>query len=419
MKLGYLVSQYPALSHTFILCEVLALRRCGIDVRVVSVRECDRPMSSLSADEAQEAQQTFSVIGAGAIHALLASGRVLCRHPLGYLRGLLYAWTLSRGTPKLLVMYSLYFLEAVVAGDYFENRGITDIHTHFSSTVMLILARIFRIRYSLTLHGSGEFADVVGFHIAPKVAGASFVATVSQYGMSQVMNASDPAHWHKVVALPLGVDVDRFRPRETRQRDRNQPFRLLSVGRLSAPKGYPILIEAMGLLRDRGRDVKLTLVGEGSERVRLEKLIAARNLGDRVRLAGACNHDRLFEHYESSDAFVLSSFLEGLPVVLMEAMAMELPAVATWITGVPEIIEKDVEGLLVPPADATAIADAVERLMEDPEGARRLGVAARRKVLAKYQLDRNVERLAQEFRCRLAARNPAAADADGVRRSTL
>jgi colanic acid/amylovoran biosynthesis glycosyltransferase len=402
MKLGYLVSQYPALSHTFILREVLALRHHRVDVRVVSVRKCDRPINALSADEAEEAKQTFSVIGAGSVHALLANTRVLCRHPIGYLSGLLFAWRLSRGTPRLLVMYSLYFVEAVVAGDYFEKQGVTDIHTHFSSTVLLILARIFRVRYSLTAHGSGEFVDVVGFHLAEKVAGAVFVATVGQYGMSQVMNAADPAHWHKVLALPLGVDVEAFRPRRADQRDLNEPFRLLSVGRLSAPKGYPILIETAVLLRRRGRKVSLTLVGEGPERATLEKLIALHDLGDCVRLAGACNHDRLADYYASSDAFVLSSFLEGVPVVLMEAMAMELPCVATWITGIPEIIDKDVEGLLVPPASASAITNAVETLMDDPEGARRLGTAARRKVLAKYNLERNVERLAEEFRLRLA-----------------
>jgi len=402
VKLGYLVSQYPALSHTFVLREVLTLRRHGADVRVVSVRECDRPMAALSAEEAEEAKRTFCVIGAGFVHAVLTNIRVLCWHPVGYLRGLLYAWRLSRGTPKLLVMYSLYFLEAIVAGHHFERQGVRDIHTHFSSTVLLILARIFRVRYSLTAHGSGEFVDVVGFHLAEKVAGAVFIATVGQYGMSQVMNASDPAHWHKIVVLPLGVDVEAFRPSRARQRSLNEPFTLLSVGRLSAPKGYPILIEAVGLLRARGRNVRLTLVGEGPERVRLEKLIALRDVGDCVRLAGACNHDRLPDYYESSDAFVLSSFLEGVPVVLMEAMAMELPCVATWITGIPEIIEKDVEGLLVPPASASAIADAVERLIGDPEGARRLGTAARRKVLVRYHLERNVERLAEEFRRRLA-----------------
>ena len=401
MKLGYLVSQYPALSHTFVLREVLALRRHGFDVRAVSVRKCDRAMTALSADEAAEAKRTFSVMGAGSVHALLANIRVLCRHPIGYVRGLLYAWMLTRGTPRLLVMYSFYFLEAVVAGDYFERQGVADIHTHFSSTVLLILARIFRVRYSLTAHGSGEFVDVVGFHLAEKVAGAIFVATVGQYGMGQVMNASDPAHWHKVVVLPLGVNADAFRPRRTLQRDLNEPFRLLSVGRLSAPKGYPILLEAVTLLRGRGRNVTLKLVGEGPERATLEKLISLHDLGDCVRLAGARNHDRLADYYQSSDAFVLSSFLEGVPVVLMEAMAMELPCVATWITGIPEIIEKDVEGLLVPPASAGAIADAVERLMDDAEGARRLGTAGRRKVLAKYHLERNVERLAEEFRVRL------------------
>ena len=407
MKLGYLVSQYPAVSHTFVLREVRALRQRGVDVRVVSIRRCDRPMAALSADEAEEAAHTFSVMGAGVPHALFANLRVCCRHPLGYLRGLLYAWKLSRGTPKLIAMYTAYFLEAMVAGDYFEGQGVTDIHTHFSSTVLLILARTFRVRYSLTVHGSGEFVDVVGFHLAEKVAGASFTATVSQYGMSQLMNASDPVHWQRIVLLPLGIDVEAFRLRDARSpgaRPAGQPFRLISVGRLTAAKGYPILIEAIALLAARGRPVTLTIVGEGPLRAALEKLIALHGLEDAVRLAGACNHDRVVTFYEAADAFVLSSFLEGVPVVLMEAMAMELPCIATWITGIPEIIDRDVEGLLIAPASAGAIAQAVERLIDDPEEARRIGSAGRRKVIANYNLERNVARLADEFRVRLARR---------------
>jgi glycosyltransferase involved in cell wall biosynthesis len=402
MKIGYLISQFPALSHTFVLREVQALRRLGVDVHVVSVRQCDRPLAQLSAEEAEEARRTFSVLGAGLQHGVIANARTLCRHPIRYARGLLYAWALSRGTPKLLALYTCYFLEAVIAGDYFERRHVTDIHTHFSSTVLLILARIFRVRYSLTAHGSGEFVDVVGYHLAEKVAGATFVATVAQHGMSQVLNASDPAHWHKVVVLPLGVDVDAFTPKRSPPRDSGEPFRLVSIGRLSAAKGYPVLIEAVVLLRERARHIRLTLVGEGPERPLLEQLIADHGLGGCVHLVGACNHDRVADYYGASDVFVLSSFLEGLPVVLMEAMAMELPCIATWITGVPEIIENEVEGLLVPPASASAIAGAVERLMDDPEGARRLGSAARRKVLANYHLGRNIERLAGEFRLRLA-----------------
>ena len=402
MRLGYLVGQYPAVSHTFVLREVLALRRQDIEVYVVSVRPCDRPLALLSADEAAEAQRTFSVIGAGWQHALLASVRILLRHPLGYFRGLMYAWRLSRGTPRLIVNYTWYFVEAIVAGEYFERHGVKHIHTHFSSTVVLILARVFPMRYSLTLHGSGEFVDVVGFHIAEKVAGAVFVATVAQHAKSQVMNASDPTHWDRIVVLPLGVDGRAFQPRSVPRCEPAQPFRLIAVGRLSPPKGYPILIEAMALLRARGRVLTLTLVGEGPQRKLLEKMIDLHGLGDCVRLAGACNHDRLVDYYAASDAFVLPSFLEGVPVVLMEAMAMELPCIATWVAGIPEIIERDIQGLLVPPASASAIADAVERLMDDPQQARRLAGAARRKVLATYDLDRNVERLVEEFRARLA-----------------
>src|SRR5215475_5601142 len=403
MKLGYLVSQYPARTHTFVLREVRALRHSGIDVCVVSVRSCDRPVAELSADEAEEAMRTFSVLGAGRLHALIANLRVLCRHPLGYLRGLLHAWSLSRGTPKLVLRYTIYFLEAVVAGDYFERQQVKYIHTHFSSTVLLILARIFRVRYSLTLHGPEEFADVAGFHVAEKVAGATFVATIAQYSMSQVLNASDPAYWQKVVVLPLGVDVDAYRRGSSPPRERGESFRLLSVGRLAAPKGYAILIAAVALLRERGRNVRLTLVGEGQQRALLEELIARHGLGDVVRLTGALNHERVMDYYQASDAFVLSSFLEGVPVVLMEAMAMELPCVATWVTGIPEIIESGLEGLLVPPASASDIADAVGRLMDDPAAARQLGSAARRKVAARYHLERNVARLADEFRSRLAS----------------
>jgi hypothetical protein len=184
MRLGYLISQYPARALPYVLREVRELRRQGFDIRVVSVRRCDRPITELSPDEAEEAVQTFSVMGSGYFHALAANLRILCRHPLGYIRGLLHAWALSRGAPKPMLMHTFYFLEAVVAGDYFERQRVRHIRTHFSSTVLLILARIFRVRYSLTSHEPGDFIDVVGFHLAEKVAGATFVATVAQYGMS-------------------------------------------------------------------------------------------------------------------------------------------------------------------------------------------------------------------------------------------
>jgi len=403
MKLGYLVSQYPAVNHTFVLREVLALRELGFDISVVSIRQCDRPAESLSTDEAAESRRVYSVLGAGALQIFATNLRVLLRRPWGYLRGLGYAWKLTRGTPRLLLAYSAYFAEAVVAGDYFERNGVLSVHTHFSSTVALIMARVYPIKYSLTVHGPGEFADGVGFHLSEKVAGATFVATISHYGSSQVMIACDPKYWRKIHTLRLGVDTVAFPPRAPRSRSSSDAFKLVFVGRLAPVKAQQILIEALAILRDRGRNAALTLVGEGPSRAALEALVQERHLSANVELVGACNHDRIADFYRDCDAFALASFAEGVPVVMMEAMAMEVPCIATWITGIPELVDAGVDGLLVPPADPTALADAVEQLMDNPDLAASLGAAGRVKVLSKYHLTKNTQELAKVFRGYLPA----------------
>jgi colanic acid/amylovoran biosynthesis glycosyltransferase len=398
VKLGYLVSQYPAVNHTFILREVIALRREGLDPCTVSIRRSDRRVEMLSTDEADEHRRTFCVLGAGLTYVMLANLRTMLFRPISYARALIYAWKLTRGTPKLLFTYSAYFIEAVIAGDYFERQGVTFVHTHFSSTVLLILARIFPVRYSLTIHGPAEFADVVGFHMADKVAAATFVATISRYGSSQVMAACDPSHWHKIRTLRLGVDPQGFPPREVPSKRDGDALRLVFVGRLAPVKAQHILVETVALLSARGRKVLLDIVGEGPNRPVLEKLIEERGMAAQVQLCGACNHDKVSDFYRNSDVFVLASFAEGIPVVLMEAMAMQLPCVATRITGIPELIDDGMDGLLVPPADPAALADAVERLMDDPALAARIGVAARNKILSTYNLERNTELLGKTFR---------------------
>lgn len=403
MKLGYLIGQYPAVNHTYILREVLTLRKRGFEVVTVSVRPCDRPREALSGEEAAEERRTFSVLGAGVLHAVGVNVRFLTRHPIRYLRGLIYAWSLTRGTPKLLIAYTGYFLEAVVAGYYFASCGVRDIHTHFASTALLLLSKIFPIRYSMTLHGSGEFVDIVGFHLAEKVKYAHFVVTISWYGRSQVLNACESAQWHKVIVLPLGVDTNEYAPRPSPPRPPGAPFRLLSVGHLSPVKGFPLLIEAIHLLRASNKNVELTLVGEGTVREELESLIRQLDLEEHVCLPGACNHDRVPEYLSQSDAFVMSSFLEGVPVVLMEAMAMGVPCVATRITGIPELIDPEIDGLLVVPGSAERLAEAIARLTDDRDLARRLGSAGREKVEGKYHLGRNMERLCETFRNRWAS----------------
>jgi glycosyltransferase involved in cell wall biosynthesis len=263
------------------------------------------------------------------------------------------------------------------------------------------VARVFPITFSTTIHGSGEFDDVVGFYMSEKVARAAFLIGISQYGRSQMMRASDPQYWHKLEVAPLGVDPAVFVPRA--HRDNTERFEIVCVGSLVPAKGYHILLAALSRLIQQGRtSLRLRLVGEGRARPSLENTIRELGLETYVRLEGACNQERVREIYRATDLFALTSFAEGVPVVLMEAMAMEIPCLATWITGVPELIRHGVDGWLVPPGDAQAVADGLGYLIDQPALRQSMGKSGRARVIEKYNLDPNVAQLAEIFRRRLA-----------------
>jgi glycosyltransferase involved in cell wall biosynthesis len=397
LRLGYLVSQYPAVNHTFILREIRTLRSLGFDIWAVSIRKPDRSPELLSEEEADECRRTFAVLGCGPLRVLRAHVSTLLRRPVRYVAAFWYAVRLGGSDLRRIVSHAFYFAEAVVAGEYLKRAGVRHFHTHFASTVSLIVARLFGIPFSATIHGSGEFNDVVGFNMAEKVAQSVFISTPSNYASSQAMRASDPRYWHKIHALPLGVDPEDFAAPPPRSGSGSRRFQILCVGQLAPAKAHHMLIAAVGRLAAKGRNVGLTLVGEGPERGSLERMIAEENLGEVVHLAGLCNHDRVIEHYRQTDAFALASFAEGVPVVLMEAMAMEIPCVATWITGIPELIRNGTDGLLVPPADPEALSQALEKLMDDPALCARMGKSARERILERYDLKRNSARLGEMF----------------------
>jgi colanic acid/amylovoran biosynthesis glycosyltransferase len=243
--------------------------------------------------------------------------------------------------------------------------------------------------------------------MAAKVEKARWIAVISRFAASQTMKASSPQYWDKIHVLPLGVDPDAFAARHAADGTRKS-FHVLCVGRLATAKAHRVLIEAIGRIVARGHaGIKLTLVGAGPEQELLEKTVVSRGLTPYVEFAGACNHDRVVQFYAKTDVFAMASFAEGIPVVLMEAMAMEIPCVATWITGIPELIRTEVDGLLVPPADPEALAAAILRLIDDPALGARLGKSARQKVLAEYNLTCNIERLAEVFRNRLKSDDAA------------
>jgi glycosyltransferase involved in cell wall biosynthesis len=397
-RIGYLVSQYPAVNHTFILREIQTLRRTGFEIHVVSIRTPDRPATTLSADEAAEYNLTETVLATIPWGALRTHIRVAVTRPLAYLRSLLYTVRLGGGKIRRTWRLLLFFAEAVIAGDRFALAGCVHIHSHFSSTVALLTAHLFGFALSVTIHGPAEFEDR-DFLMAEKVSRCTFVATISRYGANRVMQAADPRDRDKVLALPLGVDPTVFHPPTHRQRSADGKVRMVSVGRLAPVKGYHLLITAIGKLVSEGRsNLSLTVVGDGPLRSSLEELVARLSLADVVRLLPFCNHDRVIEFYRDSDIFVLSSLAEGVPVVLMEAMAMELPCIGSRIAGIPELIRDGTDGLLVPASDTDALAAALGRLIDCPELCERLGKAGRRRVMECYNLGPNVERLAEVFR---------------------
>jgi len=391
LRIAYLVSQYPAISHTFILREIRALRALGWDIRVASIRAPDRPFEQLSVEEQAEQRATFYIKPRGPAPALVANVRVLLRRPLAYAGALAYALRLN-GTARNM----LYFAEAVMFADWMRRERLEQVHMHFSTTVGLLARRVFAMRTSATIHGSDEFIDPQGFHLSAKVAAFDLVCAISEYGRSQLMRFSDARHWPKLQVARLGVDVEVYAPRPFRYNPKT--FEILTVGRLAAVKGLHVLLGAIERLIREGRNARLRIAGDGPERANLENESVRRGLTEKVVFEGSQSPAQLRALYSQTDVFALASFAEGIPVVLMEAMAMEIPCVATWITGVPELVRHEVDGLLVPPGSEEELAGALARLMDDSDLRLRLGKSARQRVLEHYDLKRNTRVLADLLR---------------------
>jgi glycosyltransferase involved in cell wall biosynthesis len=353
----------------------------------------------MTAAEREEARSAYYVKNSGWARLMLAHVHTLVSRPGRYLRGLAAALG-DRSGRRPQALYGLfYFAEAVAVGDWMKRRGLTHVHTHYASTVGFLVERIFPVTLSITFHGSAEFQNPAGFRVAEKVRASLFCCAISQYGVSQLMYSCDYLEWPKLELTTLGVDPDRFPPRPFRASP--TPFQIVCVGQLAPVKGLPLLIAAMAALVQEGRHIRLRFAGDGSERMALQQDVENRGLSDRIWFEGNLNQDKLLDLYREADALVMSSFAEGLPVVLMEAMSMEIPCVAPWVNGIPEIVTHETDGLLVPPGDAEALARAIARLMDDAELRRTLGQRARLKILEKFDLRRNTEHLADVFRRRL------------------
>jgi colanic acid/amylovoran biosynthesis glycosyltransferase len=398
-RIGYLVSRYPAISHTFILREVTELKNLGFLIEVASINGEDRPWNALTEIERKENELCFYVKSAA--RGRLAKDLVvtLCESPVTFLKAVTMATRANGPDLRRIAKNLFYLLEAVLVSQWIKRLNLGHLHVHFATpaaTVGLLAAELAGVGFSMTVHGPDEFYDVDGYLLPCKCAKAQFVCAISNFAGSQLMRLMARDHWRKIKVLPLGIDAGIFTPYGSVRPDGRQ-FKLLCVGRLVPEKGHHILLTAVSLLLGRGKNVGLTLVGDGPSGRSLRKFVEHNGLGAAVTFAGAINQDQIRPLYASADAFVLASFAEGVPVVLMEAMAMQIPCVATWIAGIPELIREGRDGLLVAPGSADDLADAIARLMDDDQLRCSLGRAGRLRVIDKYDLKSNVAALGRVF----------------------
>ncbi|MHA6326933.1 glycosyltransferase [Roseivivax sp. CAU 1753] len=392
-RVAYLTGHYPRASHTFIEREVAGLRALGHDVRTCSIRRT--AASDLSGpDQSAEQDRTWHVIEAARSPARLIGAHLhyLRRAPKRWVRALGLALRTSADGPRAMLWQVFYFLEAAVLARHLEDQGVAHLHNHLASqscNVALLTSALSGIPYSFTIHGPDTFFEAPRWHLGTKARHAAFVACISHFARSQLMCFADPADWDKLRIVHCGITPEEYRSGAF------QGTRLLFVGRLVGVKGPRLLLDALLRLSTAHPDATLTYVGDGPDRAALEARVQAAGLGDRVRFLGFRPPSEVASALAEADVFCLPSFAEGVPVVLMEAMAAERVVVSTRIAGIPELIEDGVTGRLVPPGDLDALTQALSECLSDADASRNMGRAARAKVKHDFNVSIEAAKLSE------------------------
>jgi colanic acid/amylovoran biosynthesis glycosyltransferase len=397
--IAYVVSRYPTVSHSFIRREVQTLRARGVNIHTFSVR---RPSDAevLSPADQAERDRTFALLPCPPRVLGRAHLGALARSPVAYLRTLALAMRHRVPGPRSALWGLFHFGEAIVLADQLRQRGVGHVHSHFSNAggvVGMLASRFLDIGWSLTIHGSkADFQSPARVLLGDKVAATTFTACISRFCQGQLRQQSEAAVWDRIAVVRCGIELSKF-PFRARPAIEGRRARLLSVGRLAPEKGQLGLLEGFAELVRRGVDAELRLIGEGPERPRLEAAVVRLGIADRCTLPGAYPEKEIAREMAEADAFVLSSFIEGLPVVLMEAMASGLPVVAPALNGIPELVIDGQTGSLFPTGDWAGLASQLQNLLADPRRAAAMAVRGRAKVEAEFDIEVAVAPLWQRF----------------------
>ncbi|BAS56730.1 glycosyl transferase, group 1 family protein [Leptolyngbya boryana NIES-2135] len=395
-KIAYLVNQYPKVSHSFIRREIHGVEASGISVGRYAIRSCHAEL--VDDEDQKELALTRTVLESGGFTLLKSLAAAIVTRPHQVLQALKLAVKFGRRSDRGVLRHLIYLAEACVLNDWFQADGIQHIHAHFgtnSTTVAMLCTALGGPTYSFTIHGPEEFDMIQSLSIVEKVQRSSFVATVSSFSRSQLYRWCDQSQWDKIKVVHCGVDRSFF----TDATPMPSEPRIVCVGRLCEAKGQLLLVEAIKPIVAAGIAIKLVLVGDGPLRPQIEALIAEGNLQDHVEITGWASGETVREHILASRALVLPSFAEGLPVALMEALALHRPVISTYIAGIPELVIPNDCGWLVPAGSIAELTSAIKTAIELPaEVLAQMGQTGAARVLEQHDVAIEAQKLANLFK---------------------
>lgn len=405
MQLAYLINTYPKTSHTFVRREIEALEQLGHVVERFAIRESEEGL--VDPDDQREASKTRILLAGGITELIERTLRALLTRPRRFVSALGLTIRLGWRSDRGVLRHLGYLAEACVLLGLLETSRAEHLHAHFgtnSAAVAMLCAVLGGPGYSFTVHGPEEFDKPLAIGLPEKIRRARFVAAVSSYGRSQLCRWSSHHQWHKLHVVHCGVD-NVFLQRSqaaTQAKQTASPIpdvaRFVCVGRLCEQKGQLLLLEAAGLLARQGVQFELVLVGDGELRHELEESARSSGIADRVLLTGWRTGDGVRSEIEAARVMVLPSFAEGLPVVIMEALALGRPVISTYVAGIPELVVPGECGWLIPAGTVEPLAEAMREALQTPvERLTAMGTAGAGRVADQHDAAKEAKKLSQFF----------------------
>ena len=394
MKIGYLINEYPKVSHSFVRREIDAVERLGAEIDIFSIR----PWSTDLTDPTDIAHAERTTVLYGEANDLAGALKVEAMENGKRLRmTMAAAVSFSRNSEKSSAYWSAYVAEAARLRQLAAAKSIDHIHAHFgtnSAAVAMLCRLLGGPTYSFTVHGPEEFDCQVGLSLTEKMQHAAFTCAISSYGRSQLLRLAPADRRDDIHVIHCGLQDSFFAEDARPIADTSN---LVTVGRLSEQKGHWVLLDAAEELVRRGIEFHLTLVGDGELRPEIERHIERAGLGDRVTITGWASESEVRAEILKSRALVLPSFAEGLPVVIMEALALRRPVISTYVAGIPELVVPDC-GWLVPAGESNLLADAItEALSESTKTLDAMGAVGAQRTEQMHSVDTEAKYLVELF----------------------